>query len=106
MERLHLNDFCTFLGGVQTNVEPTHPWSPPTYRRAMPTLLDEHGQETQASRDAKEERRQLEDRWESERKGSYTNTRPWVCDVERFGFTLISTFHWVSMAPEPSASRD
>lgn len=95
MERLHLTDFCNFLGGNLTNIDPHHPASPPTYRKTMPTILGTDGQETEASKEAKIKRRASEDMWEN-RPQSWFYTRPWVCDLKEYNSTIINVFTWVS----------
>lgn len=94
IERLHINDFCDFVGGTLTNIDPHHPASPPTYHKPMPTELDADGQETAASLAAKEARRALESSWETEKQASWPYTRPWVCDIPRYGATIVSVFAW------------
>ncbi|BGP49632.1 hypothetical protein JCM10450v2_005533 [Rhodotorula kratochvilovae] len=94
MERLHLADFCDLIGGNATNINPEHPASAPTYRKPLPTILGEDGQETEASIQAKAERRRLEDQWENERKDSWFYTRPWMCDIPEYNATIVSTFMW------------
>ncbi|KAK4690851.1 hypothetical protein P7C70_g9476, partial [Phenoliferia sp. Uapishka_3] len=93
MERLHLSDFCNFMGGNLTNIPPHHPASPPVYRKPMPTIIGSDGNETAASVEAKTARRVMEDRWEN-RKGSYVQNRPWVCDLKEYNSTVISVFTW------------
>ncbi|KAI5478939.1 hypothetical protein MNV49_004460 [Pseudohyphozyma bogoriensis] len=93
MERLHVADFCDFVGGKLVNVDPKHPASPPTYRKPMPTIIGQDGEETIFSIEAKRKRREKEDEWE-DRPKSWFYTRPWYCDVEEYGATLINVFTW------------
>lgn len=95
MERLHLADFCEFVGGEATNISPNHTASAPIYRKPMPTILGADGKETEASIRAKEDRIRLEDSWEA-RQNSWFFTRPWVCDIKEYNATIITTFLWVS----------
>jgi hypothetical protein len=95
MERLHLSDFCDFVGGEATNINPNHTAAAPIYRKPMPTILGTDGKETEASVRAKEERIALEDSWEA-RTNSWFFTRPWVCDIKEYNATIINTFLWVS----------
>lgn len=95
MERIHLAEFCDFVGGDLHHITPRHPASPPIYRKELPTLLDENGNESDESRRRKAERRKKEDEWEFGREAGWNNTRPWVCDVKEYGATLVSSFHWV-----------
>ncbi|GAA5829989.1 hypothetical protein JCM3766R1_006729 [Sporobolomyces carnicolor] len=93
MERLHLADFCEFVGGEATNISPNHTASAPIYRKPMPTILGADGKETEASIRAKEDRIRLEDSWEA-RQNSWFFTRPWVCDIKEYNATIINTFLW------------
>ncbi|KAM0750730.1 hypothetical protein T439DRAFT_238448 [Meredithblackwellia eburnea MCA 4105] len=93
MERLHLIDFCNFLGGNLSNIDPHHPASPPTYRKPMPTILGADGKETTASIEAKQARRAAEDMWD-DRPNSWFYTRPWVCDLKEYNTTMINVFTW------------
>lgn len=101
MERLHLSDFCEFVGGEAINIHPNHTAAPPVYRKPMPTILNDKGEETKESIRAKEERRTLEDSWEA-RKNSWFFTRPWVCDIKEYNATIINTFLWVSVSAAAS----
>ncbi|BGP55572.1 hypothetical protein JCM8202v2_003177 [Rhodotorula sphaerocarpa] len=76
IDRYHLRDFCDFVGGVQTNIGPEHPASPAMYR-------DPH---------ADSARRKLEDKWNKRPAEGWELTAPWVCDVERYGTTLLNVF--------------
>ncbi|GAA5895694.1 uncharacterized protein JCM6883_001591 [Sporobolomyces salmoneus] len=93
MERLHLADFCDFVGGEATNISPNHTASAPIYRKPMPTILGPDGKETEASIRTKQDRIWLEDSWEA-RQASWHFTRPWTCDVKEYNATIISTFLW------------
>jgi hypothetical protein len=93
MERLHNTDLCDLIGGQLHNIAPTHPASPPIYRKPMPTILGPDGKETPESIKAKEDRIKLEDTWEA-RDSSWFFTRPWVCDVSSYNLTIINTFLW------------
>lgn len=95
MERLHLSEFCDFVGGDLHHITPRHPASPPIYRKKLPTLLDANGDESEESKRRKEERRKKEDQWEFDRVKSWNITRPWVCDIKEYGATIVSSFHWV-----------
>ncbi|BGP22156.1 hypothetical protein JCM10295v2_001034 [Rhodotorula toruloides] len=94
MERLHLSEFCDFVGGDLQHITPRHPASPPLYRKKLPTLLDADGNESEESKRRKEERRKNEDEWEFDRVKSWNITRPWVCDIKEYGATIVSSFHW------------
>ena len=94
MERLHLNDFCNLVGGVLTNIVPSHPASPPIYRKQLPTFLGPDGIETAQSIEAKRLRVMYENIWD-DRPSSWPITRPNVCDVKEYGATIISVFTWV-----------
>ncbi|BGP29360.1 hypothetical protein JCM10296v2_001099 [Rhodotorula toruloides] len=94
MERLHLSEFCDFVGGDLHHITPRHPASPPIYRKKLPTLLNAYGEETEESKRRKEERRKKEDQWEFDRAKSWNITRPWVCDIKEYGATIVSSFHW------------
>lgn len=94
MERLHLNDFCILVGGVLTNIDPSHPASPPIYRKQLPTILGPDGLETSESIEAKALRVIYENQWD-DRPSSWPITRPNVCDVKEYGATIISVFTWV-----------
>lgn len=78
IDRFHMKDFCDFVGGQLANIHPQHPASPPMYR-------DPHG-------DA--ERRKLEDQWSNRPPEGWELTSPWVCDVERYGTTLVNVFQF------------
>lgn len=97
IDRFHLKDFCTFVGGELTLISPDHPASPTPYRE---TASGEHvevgmdGQETQASRDRRHQRAQKEQFWEGRPREGWELTNPWVCDVAEYGFTLINVFTW------------
>ncbi|GAA5958814.1 hypothetical protein JCM8115_000361 [Rhodotorula mucilaginosa] len=78
IDRFHMKDFCDFVGGQLANIHPQHPASPPMYR-------DPHG-------DA--ERRKLEDQWGNRPPEGWELTSPWVCDVERYGTTLVNVFQF------------
>lgn len=106
MERLHLTDFCNLIGGNLTNINPTHPASPPVFRRPPPTILNSNGVETAASIIAKEARIALENTWDS-RQASWFYTRPWVCDISEYNATLVSVFTWVihSLSRRKKANR-
>ncbi|GAA5879793.1 hypothetical protein JCM16303_004182 [Sporobolomyces ruberrimus] len=93
MERLHLSDFCEFVGGEATNISPNHTASAPIYRKPMPTIIGPDGNETEASVKAKADRIALEDSWEA-RQNSWFFTRPWVCDIKEYNATVINTFLW------------
>lgn len=96
MERLHLSDFCDFVGGDLVNISPNHTASPPTYRKQMPVVLGKDGKETQASIDNREFRIAIEDHWEN-RPNSWFYTRPWYCNVKEYNATLVSVFAWVGL---------
>ena len=95
MERLHLNDFCDLVGGEATNINPMHVASPPPFHKSIQPVYDRDGTETPESKMARQERKRAESEWEN-REHSWYYTRPWVCDVKEYNFTLINTFTWVS----------
>lgn len=95
MERLHVTDFCNFVGGNLTNIDPHHPASPDVYRLPMANHLGLDGIETSESKQLRRDRWSLEDEWD-DRPESWFFTRPWVCDVEEYGATIINVFTWVS----------
>lgn len=99
MERLHVTDFCNFVGGNLTNIDPHHPASPEVYRLPMANHLGLDGIETFDSKQLRRDRWSLEDTWD-DRPESWFFTRPWVCDVEEYGATIINVFTWVS-SPVP-----
>jgi len=76
-----------------TNINPKHSAAPPIYRKPVPAVLNDAGEETAESLLAKEERRKLEDSWEA-REQSWFFTRPWVCDIKEYNATIINTFLW------------
>ncbi|POY74635.1 hypothetical protein BMF94_2396 [Rhodotorula taiwanensis] len=76
IDRYHLRDFCDFVGGKLTNINPEHPASPPMYRDPA----------------ADAERRKLEDQWSKRPTEGWELTTPWVCDVQRYGATLVNVF--------------
>lgn len=83
IDRFHMKDFCDFVGGQLANINPQHPASPPMYRR------DPH-----AAADADPERKKLEDQWSNRPPEGWELTSPWVCDVERYGTTLVNVFQF------------
>ncbi|BGP53177.1 hypothetical protein JCM8202_003693 [Rhodotorula sphaerocarpa] len=91
MERLHLNDFCDFVGGEAINVNPLHIASPAPFHKSLQPVYDSTGAETPASQQARQDRQRIEREWE-EREGSWFYTRPWVCNVQEYNFTMINTF--------------
>lgn len=97
MERLHLNDFCDLVGGEATNINPLHVAAPPPFHKPIQPVYDRDGSETAESKQARQDRKRLESLWE-EREHSWFYTRPWVCDVKEYNFTMINTFTWVSHA--------
>lgn len=80
IDRFHMKDFCDFVGGQLANIHPQHPASPPMYR-------DPHA-------DVDPERRKLEDQWSNRPPEGWELTSPWVCDVERYGTTLVNVFQF------------
>ena len=78
IDRFHMKDFCDFVGGQLANIHPQHPASPPMYR-------DPH---------ADAERRKLEEQWTNRPPEGWELTSPWVCDVERYGTTLVNVFQF------------
>lgn len=93
MERLHLNDFCDLVGGEATNINPMHVASPPPFHKSIQPVYDRDGSETPESKMARQERKRAESEWEN-REHSWYYTRPWICDVKEYNFTLINTFTW------------
>lgn len=91
MERLHLNDFCDFVGGEAININPLHIASPAPFHKSLQPVYDSTGAETPASQQARQDRQRIEREWE-EREGSWSYTRPWVCNVQEYNFTMINTF--------------
>jgi hypothetical protein len=104
MERLHLNDFCDLVGGEATNINPMHVASPPPFHKSIQPVYDRDGSETPESKMARQERKRAESEWEN-REHSWYYTRPWVCDVKEYNFTLINTFTWVSSARTSSPAE-
>ncbi|GAA6003615.1 uncharacterized protein JCM10292_000651 [Rhodotorula paludigena] len=78
IDRYHLKDFCSFVGGKLTNIDPHHPASPPMW-------IEPKG-------DSK--RREMEQKWRDRPKEGWELTNPWVCDIEEYGTTLVSIFTW------------
>lgn len=78
IDRYHLKDFCSFVGGMLTNIDPHHPASPPMW--------------VEPKGDSK--RREMEQKWRDRPKEGWELTNPWVCDIEEYGTTLVSIFTW------------
>ncbi|GAA5984315.1 hypothetical protein JCM10908_006140 [Rhodotorula pacifica] len=78
IDRFHMKDFCDFVGGRLANINPQHPASPPMYR-------DPH---------ADAACRKQEDKWSKRPPEGWELTSPWVCDVERYGTTLVNVFQF------------
>lgn len=95
IDRFHLKDFCSMVGGKLTLITPEHPASPKPYRQTGDNIeVDMNGQETQASKDRRHTRVQKEQFWEGRPKEGWELTNPWVCDIEEYGATLINVFTW------------
>jgi hypothetical protein len=99
IDRYHLLDFCEFAGGQSTLITHDHrasPPPPPPSPMANATfeefLVAAGGDEELARKkqnlEAIREHHRIE-RWE---KVSLPLTRPWLCRVEKWGFTVVSVF--------------
>lgn len=94
IDRFHLKDFCTFVGGSLTLITPDHPASPKPYKRPHEASLGIGGEETEDSLKKGKEREGKEQYWEGRPKEGWELTNPWVCDVEEYGTTIVNVFTW------------
>ncbi|KAL8293504.1 hypothetical protein RQP46_000205 [Phenoliferia psychrophenolica] len=92
IDRFHLKDFCALINGRLFVVSPDHPASPAPYRQPYFAVLDKDGEETEESKQAHEDREAREHIWEGRPRDGVELTSPWVCDVEEYGFTILSVF--------------
>lgn len=94
IDRFHLIDFCELVGGSLFLVTPSHPASPKSYHLPHIPEMGPDGKETAASRETETKRLKLEASWEGRSQEAMGLTRPWVCDIEEYGTTLVNVFTW------------